>query len=132
MKCKKCLCTDSSVVESRSEDEGRLVRRRRECSSCNFRFTTYEISSLEDSLKVNQDYYQINLESNSYEDVYLNNSIENSLEKLNSPDDLLMSPMYELVKDFEVFTSMFEKIKNKFNSPYFSKLHKRLYKRMQK
>jgi transcriptional repressor NrdR len=30
------------VVESRSADEGAAVRRRRECTACGFRFTTFE------------------------------------------------------------------------------------------
>ena len=34
--------TDSRVLESRSADSGRSVRRRRECLNCDFRFTTYE------------------------------------------------------------------------------------------
>ena len=42
MKCPYCGKTDSSVLESRlTEDEG-SIRRRRECSFCDKRFTTYE------------------------------------------------------------------------------------------
>ncbi|HYH61220.1 MAG TPA: ATP cone domain-containing protein [Solirubrobacterales bacterium] len=36
-------CNESThVVESRSADEGAAVRRRRECTACGFRFTTFE------------------------------------------------------------------------------------------
>ena len=42
MQCPGCKNTDSRVLESRSADTGRSVRRRRECLNCNFRFTTYE------------------------------------------------------------------------------------------
>jgi transcriptional repressor NrdR len=42
MRCPFCHFEDSKVLESRSADEGRSVRRRRECLSCERRFTTYE------------------------------------------------------------------------------------------
>ena len=42
MKCLYCGCEDSKVIDSRSADEGRTIRRRRECTSCGKRFTTYE------------------------------------------------------------------------------------------
>lgn len=42
MKCIYCGCEDSKVIDSRSADEGRTIRRRRECISCGKRFTTYE------------------------------------------------------------------------------------------
>ena len=42
MKCLYCGCEDSKVIDSRSADEGRTIRRRRECISCGRRFTTYE------------------------------------------------------------------------------------------
>ena len=42
MKGMFCGCEDSKVIDSRSADEGRTIRRRRECVSCGKRFTTYE------------------------------------------------------------------------------------------
>jgi transcriptional repressor NrdR len=42
MQCPACQHTDSRVLESRSAEAGRSVRRRRECLSCSHRFTTYE------------------------------------------------------------------------------------------
>ena len=42
MKCMYCGCEDSRVIDSRSADEGRTIRRRRECNQCGRRFTTYE------------------------------------------------------------------------------------------
>ncbi len=43
MKCPFCSCEDSKVIDSRPTDEGERIRRRRECTSCGKRFTTYEI-----------------------------------------------------------------------------------------
>ncbi len=42
MKCPGCGNEDDKVVDSRAVREGRAVRRRRECSACGERFTTYE------------------------------------------------------------------------------------------
>ena len=43
MKCPFCGCEESKVIDSRPTDEGERIRRRRECISCQKRFTTYEI-----------------------------------------------------------------------------------------
>ena len=42
MKCPYCAHPESKVVDSRPTDEGVSIRRRRECLSCQKRFTTYE------------------------------------------------------------------------------------------
>lgn len=42
MRCPKCTSIKSSVVDSRQADDGHTIRRRRECESCHYRFTTYE------------------------------------------------------------------------------------------
>ncbi len=42
MKCRYCLGTESKVVDSRPTEDGASIRRRRECTSCGRRFTTYE------------------------------------------------------------------------------------------
>lgn len=42
MKCPHCNSEEDRVVDSRAAQDGRAVRRRRECLKCNKRFTTYE------------------------------------------------------------------------------------------
>lgn len=42
MRCPYCNTLDDKVVDSRMSQEGRAVRRRRECLNCGRRFTTYE------------------------------------------------------------------------------------------
>lgn len=42
MKCSQCGFTDSAVIDSRESDDATSVRRRRECPTCKYRFTTYE------------------------------------------------------------------------------------------
>ena len=43
MKCPFCNYGESKVIDSRPAEEGATIRRRRECLSCQRRFTTYEI-----------------------------------------------------------------------------------------
>lgn len=42
MRCPFCGADEDRVVDTRSSQEGRAVRRRRECEACGKRFTTYE------------------------------------------------------------------------------------------
>lgn len=42
MRCPFCTHDEDKVIDSRSSNEGKSVRRRRECIKCKKRFTTYE------------------------------------------------------------------------------------------
>ena len=42
MKCPYCHALETSVIDSRDSEDQSAIRRRRECSRCNKRFTTYE------------------------------------------------------------------------------------------
>ncbi len=42
MKCPSCQSINTYINESRIIENGQSVRRRRECSDCKYRFTTYE------------------------------------------------------------------------------------------
>ena len=42
MQCPFCFNDESKVVDSRSTDDNTTIRRRRECTKCNKRYTTYE------------------------------------------------------------------------------------------
>lgn len=42
MHCPRCQHNGSRVVDSRPADDGKSIRRRRECEKCMFRFTTFE------------------------------------------------------------------------------------------
>lgn len=42
MKCSQCTVDDTKVIESRDVADGKAIRRRRECTACQHRFTTYE------------------------------------------------------------------------------------------
>ncbi|HZA20927.1 MAG TPA: transcriptional regulator NrdR [Actinomycetota bacterium] len=42
MRCPYCSAEEDKVVDSRVADDGRAIRRRRECLECHRRFTTFE------------------------------------------------------------------------------------------
>ena len=42
MHCPRCKSPDTAVVDSRLAEDGRAIRRRRECDKCDHRFTTFE------------------------------------------------------------------------------------------
>jgi transcriptional repressor NrdR len=42
MRCPYCNSAEDKVVDSRLADEGRAIRRRRECLACGRRYTTFE------------------------------------------------------------------------------------------
>ncbi len=42
MRCPFCNSEDTKVIDSRAFSENNSIKRRRECNSCEKRFTTYE------------------------------------------------------------------------------------------
>ena len=55
MRCPKCVVDDDKVLDSRSARDGAAIRRRRECSKCGHRFTTYEEIDRDEVLVVKKD-----------------------------------------------------------------------------
>lgn len=55
MFCPRCKFEDTSVIDSRLSEEGRAVRRRRECPKCQHRFTTFERQELSSLIVVKRD-----------------------------------------------------------------------------
>lgn len=51
MRCPYCKEDDDKVIDSRSSEGGRVIRRRRQCLKCDRRFTTYE--KIGESFKLN-------------------------------------------------------------------------------
>lgn len=66
MVCPFCNAEDTAVVDSRKNVDGDSIRRRRECSLCNTRFTTYEKSEIELIVKKRNG----NLEEFQYEKLF--------------------------------------------------------------
>jgi transcriptional repressor NrdR len=55
MHCPKCKNGDTKVTDSRTSSEGMLIRRRRECTRCGFRFSTIEEVAILDLTIVKRD-----------------------------------------------------------------------------
>ena len=46
MNCPKCKNLETKVIDSRLAEQGKVIRRRRECEKCGRRFTTFERSEM--------------------------------------------------------------------------------------
>jgi len=55
VQCQRCNHNGTKVIDSRPADEGKAIRRRRECENCGFRFTTFERMELSPILVVKKD-----------------------------------------------------------------------------
>ena len=55
MRCPFCGSEDTQVKDSRPVEESAVIRRRRQCSSCGARFTTFERVQLRDLVVVKKD-----------------------------------------------------------------------------
>lgn len=55
MRCPICNFDDTKVVDTRIQQEGLAIRRRRECEKCGFRFSTVEEVELLDTIVVKRD-----------------------------------------------------------------------------
>lgn len=80
MRCPFCVIGDSKVIDSRSADEGNTIRRRRECSNCGKRFTTYEVIEQVPLMVIKQDGRRVVFDKNN-----LLNGIIRSCEKRSIP-----------------------------------------------
>lgn len=76
MKCMYCGCEDSKVIDSRSTEDGKSIRRRRECVNCGKRFTTFETIEIVPFLVVKRDGTR-----QSYDRSKLKNGLLRSCEK---------------------------------------------------
>lgn len=52
MRCPFCGCEDTQVKDSRSAEDGSSIRRRRQCTACSGRFTTFERVQLREMIVV--------------------------------------------------------------------------------
>ena len=106
MKCLYCDCTESKVIDSRSADDDRTIRRRRECTGCGRRFTTYETIEVTPILVVKN-----NGTRQSYNAEKVRNGIIKSCEKRPVP----MSVIDDIVADIskQVYNSMESEISTK-------------------
>ncbi len=55
MFCPQCKTQDTKVIDSRETENWTVIRRRRKCEKCEFRFTTFEKSVLNDIIVIKKD-----------------------------------------------------------------------------
>ena len=106
MKCLYCDCTESKVVDSRSADDDRTIRRRRECTACGRRFTTYETIEVTPVLVV---------KNNGTRESFNAEKIRNGVIKSCEKRPVSMSVIDDLVADIskQVYNSMGSEISTK-------------------
>ena len=106
MKCLYCNCTDSKVIDSRAADDDRAIRRRRECTGCGRRFTTYETIEVTPVLVVKN-----NGTRESFNEEKIRNGIVKSCEKR----PVSAVEIDELVADIskEIYNSMESEVSTK-------------------
>ena len=106
MKCLYCDCTESKVIDSRSADDDRTIRRRRECVSCGRRFTTYETIEVTPVLVVKN-----NGTRQSFNAEKIRNGIIKSCEKRPVPMSVIDNVVADISK--QVYNSMESEISTK-------------------
>lgn len=106
MKCMYCGCTESKVIDSRSTDEDRTIRRRRECMQCGRRFTTYETIETTPVLVIKND---------GARQVFDANKIKNGIIKACEKRPVSLSKIDKLVEDIkkEIYNSLEQEISSK-------------------
>lgn len=92
MKCPYCGNMDSKVVDSRLSDDGASIRRRRECTSCGKRYTTYE--------KVESTPILV-IKNNGNRQIFDINKIKNGIIKACEKRPVPMAKIEKMVSDIE-------------------------------
>ncbi len=106
MRCLYCNCTESKVIDSRSADDDRSIRRRRECIGCGRRFTTYETIEVAPILVVKNDGTR-----QAYDMTKIRRGIIKSCEKRPVPVEKIDALVDEITK--KVYNSMDQEISSK-------------------
>ena len=106
MRCLYCNCTESKVIDSRSADDDRTIRRRRECTGCGKRFTTYETIEVAPILVVKSDGNR-----QSFDPGKIKRGIIKSCEKRPVPIEKIDALVDDISK--QVYNSMEQEISSK-------------------
>ncbi|MBO5773802.1 MAG: transcriptional repressor NrdR [Clostridia bacterium] len=92
MKCPFCNSLDSKVVDSRLNDDGTSIRRRRECVGCGKRYTTYEKIESTPVLVI---------KNNGNRQIFDSSKIKNGIIKACEKRPVSMARIDKLVNDIE-------------------------------
>lgn len=92
MRCPKCGNGSTRVIDSRMQDVNNTIKRRRECSKCNYRFTTFE--RCEDPIEV--------IKSDGTTQPFDRNKLLAGLMRATTKRDIDISKLNGLIDDIEV------------------------------
>lgn len=101
MKCPKCGSEDDKVLDSRLVREGASIRRRRECLTCDYRFTTYEEIVKEELRVIKRDGRR-----EEFSRVKLEHGLMRACEKRPVSDDQIRDLIDQLIADFDGLTEV--------------------------
>jgi len=97
MKCPVCHFEDTKVVDSRISGDGFLIRRRRECLKCGFRFSTHEEMEILDLTVIKKDDRR---EAYDREKIVI--GLRKALEKRNCSEEKFKKLIYCIERDLQV------------------------------
>lgn len=100
MKCPFCQSENISVKDSRDTNEGKVIRRRRHCSNCNGRFTTFERIQIRELIVVKRTGLK-----RPFDRIKILNSITTALRKRNFTDEDVEKLTDKIVVELESSTS---------------------------
>lgn len=92
MRCPKCGGGDTRVIDSRTQEPTNTIKRRRECRSCGYRFTTFE--RCEDPIEV--------IKSDGSIQQFDRNKLLVGLMRATSKRDIDVSDLNMLIDDIEL------------------------------
>ena len=104
MHCNNCWYENTRVSDSRTSDNGRMIRRRRYCEKCGNRFTTYE----------KLDVFNIVVEkSGNRRERYDREKLEDSIIKATNKRNISLEQIGSIIDRLENIWSVHDKITSK-------------------
>lgn len=91
MRCPFCNHEDTKVIDSRDTQEGRAIRRRRECEHCHARFSTYEEVEIFRLLVIKKDGHK-----EEYDKTKIEKGLKRAFEKRPSAEERIEKIMGEI------------------------------------
>ena len=96
MRCPNCASLDTQVKDSRPTEDSSVIRRRRVCLACNFRFTTFERVQLRELVVIKRNGRRVPFDRDK-----LARSVEIALRKRNVDPDRVEQTISKIVRDLE-------------------------------
>ena len=96
MRCPSCGSLDTQVKDSRPTEDSSVIRRRRVCLSCNFRFTTFERVQLRELIVIKRNGRRVPFDRDK-----LARSVTIAVRKRNVEPELIEQTVSRIVRELE-------------------------------